>query len=118
VQKKPVQGLTVFLVDGAQKTQEAYGFTYTDHDGAFLLQYKGGGTTSRSKAAQQAQLPELFIEVDDVKGRTMYLSPIAFQPVLGAATYRTIELAGGAQPVGKPPKGVRKTEAAKPRPKP
>jgi hypothetical protein len=118
-ERKPVQGFTVFLADDAKAFQEEYGFSYTDAGGYFLLRYQGSGTASgeKSTTARQAQLPELFIEVTDLKARPVYLSATPFQPVTGAAAYQNIFLSEAARPIGEPPAGARRAAVPKRKPK-
>ena len=98
---KPVSGFTLFLVDAAKSYQQAYGFAYTDDTGYFLLNYAG------SDPAATAAQPDLFVEITDSKVRPVYLSPAAFQPVLGKATYQTIVLPADDQAIGTPPAEIQ-----------
>jgi hypothetical protein len=105
-QSQPVSGHTVFLVDAKNAYQQAFGFSYTDETGYFLLKYEGSDSTSGNKpeAEQRADASaQLFIEVADTKAKPVSLSTTAFQPVVGSATYQNITLAGGDQPIGDPP---------------
>lgn len=105
---KPVTGFTVFLVDTAKAYQQAYGFAYTDDTGYFLLNYAGSDPASRDKSATSTQAqPELFVEITDSKEMPVYLSPTAFQPVLGSATYQNIILPADDQAIGAPPAQIR-----------
>ena len=105
---KPVSGFTVFLVDAAKAYQQAYGFAYTDDTGYFVLNYTGSDPASRDKSATATQAqPELFVEITDSKARPVYLSPTAFQPVLGSATYQNIILPADDQAIGAPPAQIR-----------
>jgi hypothetical protein len=88
---KPVSGFTVFLVDATKAYQQAYGFVYTDDTGYFLLNYAGSATQVQH---------ELFVEITDSKAKPVYLSPAAFQPVLGSATYQNIILPTDNQAIG------------------
>jgi hypothetical protein len=111
---KPVSGFTVFLVDAAKVYQKAYGFAYTDDTGYFLLNYTGSDPASRDKSATATQAqPELFVEITDSKARPVYLSPTAFQPVLGSATYQNIVLPTDDQAIGAPPAQIRKVALPK-----
>jgi hypothetical protein len=111
---KPVSGFTVFLVDAAKAYQQAYGFAYTDDTGYFLLNYTGSDPASRDKSATATQAqPELFVEITDSKARPVYLSPTAFQPVLGSATYQNIILPADDQAIGAPPAQIRKVALPK-----
>jgi hypothetical protein len=105
---KPVSGFTVFLVDAAKAYQKPYGFAYTDVTGYFLLNYAGSDPASpdESATATPAQ-PELFVEITDKKARPVYLSPTAFQPVLGSATYQNILLPADDLAIGTPPAQIR-----------
>jgi hypothetical protein len=107
---KPVSGFTVFLVDAAKAYEQAYGFAYTDDTGYFLLNYAGSDPASRGKSANETQAqPELFVEITDSKAKPVYLSPTAFQPVPGSATYQNIVLPADDQAIGAPPAQIRKS---------
>lgn len=115
---KPVSGFTVFLVDAAKAYQQTYGFAYTDDTGYFLLNYAGSSPASRGRSATATQAqPELFVEITDSKAKPVYLSPTAFQPVLGSATYQNIALPAGDQAIGAPPPQIRKVALPKPKKK-
>jgi len=105
---KAVSGFTVFLVDATNTYQQAYGFAYTDATGYFLLNHAGGDAASHDKSAtaNQAQA-ELFVEIADSKARPVYLSPTAFQPMLGSAMYQNIVLPADDQAIGAPPAQIR-----------
>jgi len=95
----------VFLVDAAKAYQQAYGFAYTDDTGYFLLNYAGSDPASSDKSATATQAqPEIFVAITDSKARPVYLSPTAFQPALGSATYQNI-VHGKA--IGAPPGQIR-----------
>ena len=103
-QLNPAAKFTVFMVDEEKAFLRAYGFAYTDATGYFLINYAGpAGAADKAAAAA----PALFIEVADTKGNPVYLSPTAFQPQLGVASYQTIVLPAGAQPIGDPPAEIR-----------
>jgi hypothetical protein len=115
-QLAPASAYTVFLVDAAKAYQQAYGFTYTDDTGYFVLNYQPGDTVSGRKSAaatQTASATELFIEVADRKARPVYLSATAFQPVVGRAAYQNIVLPAGQHPIGDPPEQTRKVAVPK-----
>lgn len=104
-QGQPLARYTVFLVDSQHTYQEAYGFAYTDETGYFLLNETGAGAKAASHAAAASSL---FVEVANAKGQPVYLSDTAFVPVVGSATYQTITVAAGSQPIGDPPETIRK----------
>lgn len=115
---KPVSGFTVFLVDAAKAYQQGYGFSYTDDTGYFVLNYAAGDPAASTKsAAATAAQPDLFVEITDSKARPVYLSPEAFQPVLGNATYQTIVLPADDKAIGTPPAQIRKVAVPKPKKK-
>ena len=117
---KPVRGFTVFLVDAANAYQELYGFANTDDAGRFILASKPAETESskETKAGSRAQAPapELFVKVTDLRSRPVYLDTTPLPLVPGSVTYKDIELAEGAPPMGQPP-GDAKRVAPKPKPK-
>ncbi len=108
---QPVPGFAVFLVDAQKAYKSQYGFAYVDSTGYFLLTYDGA-SQSRSGAEQppatESADAQLFIEIANDKGQPVYLSSTAFQPVPGSATYENITLPSDSQPIGAPPKSIRK----------
>jgi hypothetical protein len=136
-QLQPVSAYTVFLVDAKNAYQSAYGFTYTDSTGYFLISFAGDPASSqsqdgsssprrrrsqaeagrthpgeedqRSEPAQPAAQTSspLFIEIANANAQPVYLSKTAFQPTLGAATYQNITLPAGEAPIGDPPPAIR-----------
>ena len=136
-QLQPVSAYTVFLVDAQNAYQSAYGFTYTDSTGYFLISFAGepaasqsqdGSSSSRRRRSQaaagrshpgeedQASEPAqpatqtsspLFVEIANANAQPVYLSKTAFQPTLGAATYQNITLPAGEAPIGDPPPAIR-----------
>jgi hypothetical protein len=105
-QGKPLARYTVFLVDSQHTYQEAYGFAYTDETGYFLLNVASAAAKAGSHAVAAAT--SLFVEVANTKGQPVYLSTTAFVPVVGSATYQTITVPAGSQPIGDPPEAIRK----------
>ena len=120
-QLAPASSYAVFLVDSAKTYQQAYGFAYTDDTGYFLLNYAGPDSASSGKTrsaagktpSQSATASELFIEVVDTKARPVFLSPSAFQPIVGSATYQTIVLPADRRPIGDPPPEIRQVAIPK-----
>ena len=120
-QLAPASGYTVFLVDSAKMYQQAYGFAFTDDTGYFLLNYGGPGSASGGKtgsgsgkaSSQGTAASELFVEVVDTKAQPVFLSTSAFQPVIGSATYQSIVLPVGQQPIGDPPPEIRQVAIPK-----
>jgi hypothetical protein len=109
-QNQPLSGFTVFLVDDKKAYQQAFGFTYTDDTGYFLLNY-GGTPASLQDTSQDADraaaVPQLFVEIVDTKARPLYLSTAPFQPALATATYQNVTLSLGNHPIGDPPPEIR-----------
>ena len=114
-QLQPAAAYCVFLVDAQNAYQGTYGFAYTDTTGYFLLNFAGTpaqtppGKGSAATATPPPAPPQLFIEVANASGQPVYLDGTAFQPTLGAATYRTITLPAGEKPIGNPPRAIRRT---------
>jgi hypothetical protein len=111
-QLQPVSAYTVFLVDAKKADQGAYGFSYTDSTGYFLISFAGDPASSQSPTQENSQpapaasqtLPELFIEIANSNALPVYLSTTAFQPTLGTATYQNITLpAGDRRPAPRDP---------------
>ena len=114
-QLQPVSAYTVFLVDAKNAYQSAYGFTYTDSTGYFLISFAGEPAASKSGPAGFAtgcggvsNTPQLFIEIANANAQPVYLSTTAFQPTLGTATYQNITLPAGEPPIGDPPPEIRR----------
>ena len=115
-QLQPVSAYTVFLVDAKNAYQSAYGFTYTDSTGYFLISFAGDPASSQSPTRESSQpaptapqtLPQLFIEIANSNALPVYLSKTAFQPTLGAATYQNVTLPAGEAPIGDPPPEIRR----------
>jgi hypothetical protein len=114
-QLQPVSAYTVFLVDAKKAYQSAYGFSYTDSTGYFLISFAGDPASSQNQSQQSSQLgsagapppPQLFIEIANSNALPVYLSATAFQPTLGTATYQNITLPAGEPPIGDPPAEIR-----------
>ncbi|SPF40909.1 exported hypothetical protein [Syntrophobacter sp. SbD1] len=128
-QSQPAVGFTVFLVDAEKTYLRDYGFSYTDSTGYFLINYAGGKEHEHREHAENKEHAEfaehaatqLFVEITDTKANPVYLSSSPFQPVLGTASFQTIVLPQGGQPIGNPPEAIRSTampgKRAKPRSK-
>jgi hypothetical protein len=101
VQLQPVSAYTVFLVDAKKAYQSAYGFSYTDSTGYFLISFVGDPAASQSPTHESPGTtafqtpPQLFIEIANSNALPVYLSTTAFQPTLGAATYQNVTLPAG-----------------------
>jgi hypothetical protein len=106
-QLQPAAKFTVFLVDANKIFLEQYGFTYTDTTGYFLINYAGDSDQPPTKASATAVAAELYLEVANTDANPVYLSTIAFQPVLGTATFQNVVLPAGGQPIGDPPAAIR-----------
>ncbi len=137
-QLQPVSAYTVFLVDAKNAYQSAYGFSYTDSTGYFLISFAGAPAASQSQNGsssprrrrsqaeagpthpgeedQQSEPAQpatqtsspLFVEIANANAQPVYLSTTAFQPTLGAATYQNITLPAGEAPIGDPPPAIRR----------
>jgi hypothetical protein len=131
-QLQPASGYTVFLVDDQKAYQQAFGFSYTDETGYFLINYPGpqaaaAGTPASGQApknaaaapaSQSAGAAQLFVEVADTKAQPVYLATQAFQPATGSPTYENIILPAGNQPIGDPPAAIRNVALPKKTKKP
>lgn len=100
VQYQPLPKFTVYLADIRNEFQKQYGFAYTGDNGYFLLNYPGDSD-------KPADTPKLFVGLVNAAGNPAYLSPTAFQPVMGAATFQTITLPGAAKTLGDPGRPIR-----------
>ncbi len=85
---QPAVGYSVFFVDSMKNYVSACGVANSDVTGYFVINYPGNAP------AGQAVPDWLFLSVTNPAGKQVYLSPVAFQPVLGRATYQNIMLAG------------------------
>ena len=108
----PVPSATVFLVDAEKTYQNAYGFSYTDATGYFLINFPGTPPQSATPAAgaqtsaATGSAPQLFVAVANASGQPVYLATTAFTPTLGVATYQVLPVSG--TPIGDPPADIRK----------
>jgi hypothetical protein len=114
-QLQPVSAYTVFLVDAKKAYQSAYGFSYTDSTGYFLISSTGTPAAAPGQPSPQSAPPappppppQLFIEIANSNALPVYLSTTAFQPTLGTATYQNITLPAGEAPIGDPPPEIRR----------
>jgi len=101
---QPVPAATVYLVDEQNAYQRAYGFSYTDSTGYFLLNDPG----AQADGTDDAAAPSLYLAAANAKAQPVYLatSPLALTP--GAALYQTITLPAGEPPIGDPPEAIRR----------
>jgi hypothetical protein len=97
---KPLAQHSVFLSDQQKAYQSAYGFSYTDKSGYFLI-------NAPAPPAGTAQPTGLYVQVADPKANPVYSAATAFTPTAGAASYQTITLPAGEPPLGDPPPAVR-----------
>jgi hypothetical protein len=79
--------------------QRAYGFTCTDHEGAFEINYPG--------PANAPATPQLDLEIANNKAQPVFLGKTDSQPQAGVATYLDVTLPTGEPIVGDPPKEIR-----------
>jgi hypothetical protein len=107
-QLQPAVGYCVFLVDGQKNYLSEYGFAYTDTTGYFLISYAGAAAVSGRSTSSAETTPEIFLQVASPSPNPVYLSAVAFQPKIGAATYQTVTLPAGEPALGDPPSEIRK----------
>ncbi|NGZ08285.1 MAG: hypothetical protein CV088_02730 [Nitrospira sp. LK70] len=108
LQLNPVSGFTVFLVDGQETYQRAFGFSSTNETGYFLLNYLGPQVAAKATAvrvSQSTSVSQVFLRIANTKAQFVFLSKAAFQPVTGSATYKDIILPPGN--LGDLPKEIR-----------
>jgi hypothetical protein len=113
----PLSNYTVFLVDTEKNYLNAYGFSYTDSTGYFLINYPGTaaapaagqaeGSAQQAPSDTAAAATDLYLEVVDAKANPVFLSTTAFQPVVGSATYQVVTLPAGEPALGDPPATIR-----------
>jgi hypothetical protein len=90
----PVSGYSLYFVDSTNTYQNAYGIAYTAADGSFKIVY------AAQPAGEAAPATALFLQVCNATGNPIYVSPTAFTPIKGAATYQVITLPAGEKPLG------------------
>jgi hypothetical protein len=105
---QPASAYCVFLVDAEKAYQAAYGFSYTDATGYFLINFVGTPAQTPAPATTAQSPPQLFVEVANASGLPVYLATTAFKPAVGVATYQNVVLPAGGQPIGDPPADIRK----------
>jgi hypothetical protein len=98
----PLAQHSVFLADTQKIYQSAYGFSYTDSSGYFLI-------TAPAEAAGTKPPTDLYLQIVDPKASPVYSSASAFSPTVGTATYQTVTLPPKEPPLGDPPADVRAT---------
>jgi hypothetical protein len=115
---KPVPRLTVYLVDETKGYQSDYGYVYTDDLGRYSLVHEEAQNAGGEAAASKRQgETALFVEVSDLKQRTVYSSDAPAQLVTGAATRFDITISAGDAAVGEPPAGAAKGPRPRKKPK-
>jgi len=114
---KPVPRLTVYMVDDSKGYQSDYGYAYTDDSGRYSLAHEEAQNAAGVATAPSAQGEALFVEVSDLKQRTVYSSDTAVQLTTGAVTRFDITLAAGDAAVGEPPAGAQKGPPPQKKPK-
>jgi hypothetical protein len=106
----PQAGYAVFLVDAQKNYLSAYGFSYTDATGYFLISYSGSAATAQQPAPSTpgaSPAAQMFLQVADANANPVLLSETAFVPVVGQATYQVVTLPAGAAKLGDPPAELR-----------
>jgi hypothetical protein len=98
-QQAPLARHTVFLVDANKHFLQQYGFSYTDADGLFQLDFAGPEDQNTSS---------MFLEVVDTQSNPVYLSTDAFTPTPGSVSYQEIVIGTGEPSLGDPPPEIRK----------
>lgn len=112
-----VPQLTVYLVDASKTYESAYGYAYTDDDGHFALVHEEAPDAAGKTASTGQGATPLFVEVSDLKQRTVYSSDTAVQLTTGAATRYDIVLSASNAVVGEPPAGAPKGPPPQKKPK-
>jgi len=109
----PQASYAVFLVDAQKNYLSAYGFSYTDATGYFLISYSGSAVGQDASAQPAPAAPgassttQMFLQVADSNANPVLLSETAFVPVVGQATYQVVTLPAGAAKLGDPPAELR-----------
>jgi hypothetical protein len=107
-QYQPQTRFTVYLADANHLFVRQYGFSYTDDNGYFLINYTGDPQQQQSTQTQTgAQTPQLFIGVVDQDRNPVFLSSTPFQPLLGSAAFQIITVPAGGQTLGDPTQPIR-----------
>jgi hypothetical protein len=104
----PLANYTVFLVDANKAYQSAYGFSYTDANGAFSIVYTEPAA-QKDAANTTPSLPTVFLAIANAKAEQVYLGSTALALTLSQALYVDTTLPAGEPALGDLPAEVRKT---------
>jgi hypothetical protein len=104
----PLANYTVFLVDANKAYQSAYGFSYTDANGAFSIVYTEPAA-QKDAANATPSLPTVFLAIANAKAEQVYLGSTALALTLSQALYVDTTLPVGEPALGDLPAEVRKT---------
>lgn len=101
---KPLSGYCVFLVDGQKIFQRAYGFSYTDSTGSFVINFDGGSAAS----GKAGSTPTVFLAITNAKAQPVFVGTAPLSLTIGSATYVDTTLPEGEPVLGDLPEEIRK----------
>lgn len=112
VQGNPAKGMTVRVFDKDRKYDDLLGETETDEFGDFSIIYH-----ERDFKETNENLPELYVMVNDAKGKTVYSSKDSLRYQAGRSEYFTIRLGDGRKPASTRKPAARDAPTRKIKPK-
>jgi hypothetical protein len=101
---KPLSGYCVFLVDGQKTFQRAYGFSYTDATGSFVINFDGGSAAT----GKNSTTPTVFLAITNAKAQPVFVGTSPLSLTIGSATYVDTILPEGEPVLGELPEEIRK----------
>jgi hypothetical protein len=107
---KPLSGYCVFLVDGQKIFQRAYGFSYTDSTGSFVINFDGGSAAT----GKAASTPTVFLAITNAKAQPVFVGTTLLSLTIGSATYVDTTLPEGEPVLGDLPEEIRKVAVPPP----
>jgi len=101
---KPLSGYCVFLVDGQKIFQRAYGFSYTDSTGSFVINFDGGSAAT----GKTSSTPTVYLAITNAKAQPVFVGTTPLSLAIGSATYVDTTLPEGEPVLGDLPEDIRK----------
>jgi len=101
---KPLSGYCVFLVDGQKIFQRAYGFSYTDSTGSFVINFDGASATTGKSSSP----PVVYLAITNAKAQPVFVGTTPLSLTIGSATYVDTTLPEGEPVLGDLPEEIRK----------
>jgi len=101
----PLSGYCVFLTDAQKNYQDAYGFQFTDSNGAFVINWAGQDAQGAQAAATP---PTVYLAITNAKAQLVYEGSNALALAIGSALYVDTTLAGGEPVLGNLPAKIKR----------